>query len=345
EPDVTLDFAVSKPHNRPLQWLNLRNAPVNDDLLRFTVTRCPNLQDLILESCTLITDDSLVKLASSLTKLRRLDISFLDNITDLSLNAFTLRAEQSYPNYALEELYLSACDMVTPQAVYALVQKATKLDCLVLDGCGKILGSFVGRFAVKGEGEDELECLLEGDGLKQLAAYVPTGSEMAGKQGGVAALTPPMSPDRYDDRPTTPTPFRVEVSYARYGGEDEDIAVGKWNSPLKPRSLHSAALAAAALAAAKQQGYGTPEPASPRVSGTFPSLSRRTSRTMLRPRRSSMNINLADAAAEAEAMKQERAEKIREKRRSRTISLDAAGAAQWNAALANLNSSPAVSGG
>ncbi|KAJ3037829.1 hypothetical protein HDV00_001330 [Rhizophlyctis rosea] len=344
ESDVTLDYTIKESYNRPLQWLNLRNAPVGDDLLRFTAVHCPNIQDLILESCTLITDDSLVKLASSLTQLRRLDISFLDNITDLSLNAFTLRAQQSYPNYTLEELYLSACDMVTPQAVHALVQKATKLECLVLDGCEKILGSFVGRFAIKGEGEDELECLVEGEGLRKLAAYVPTGSEL-GSQGGVATLTPPMSPDRNglmapqaDGRPTTPTPFKVEVSYATYGGEDEEDPAGKWKSPLKPRSLDSAALAAAALAAAKQQGYGTPEPSPSR--GASPSLSRRTSRTMLRPRRSSMNLNLADAVAEAEAMKQERAEKIREKRRSRTISLDAAGAAQLAAALAS-NTPPA----
>src|SRR4051812_28319609 len=55
EKDANMDLS-NKGFTRPLQWLNLRNAPVTDDLLRFAAIHCPNIEDLILESCVNISD-------------------------------------------------------------------------------------------------------------------------------------------------------------------------------------------------------------------------------------------------------------------------------------------------
>ncbi|KNC97997.1 uncharacterized protein SPPG_06415 [Spizellomyces punctatus DAOM BR117] len=291
EEDTVLDLS-NKGFTRPLQWLNLRNTPVSDDLLRFTATHCPNLEDLVLESCTEITDDALVKVANTCTKLRRLDVSFCDNISDLSLQAFAMRASSANGG-TLRELYLTACDSIGAIAVHNLAQKCTNLDLLVLDGCDKILGTFVQSFA--SQPSDELECLLEGEAIRLFAAHVP----------GSNPVTPPASPGRPAGAATN---YKVQVSYATTYGENADV--GGWRSMSNvygPGGQDSAALAAAALEAAKVQASSGAQ--------LHRSLSRRTSRSMLRKRSS---MSLADAAAEAEAAKQERQEKIREKRRSRT---------------------------
>ncbi|KAJ3249987.1 hypothetical protein HK104_007526, partial [Borealophlyctis nickersoniae] len=220
EPDAVMDLSTTKPFSRPLHWLNLRNAPVSDDLLRFTATHCPKLQDLVLESCTRISDDAIVKIANTCTQLRRLDCSFCDNITDLSIQAFAVRGA-SNDGCNLEELYLSACDMITPAAVHNLAQKCQKLDLIVLDGCEKILGTYVQSFA--SQQDDELECMLEREGIERLAKHSPANP-----------VTPPASPGLLASdasqpaRPFTPTPFKVEVSYATYTDDDMDR---RWRTP------------------------------------------------------------------------------------------------------------------
>ncbi|KAI8816540.1 uncharacterized protein EV422DRAFT_288344 [Fimicolochytrium jonesii] len=304
EEDVNLDFS-SKPFSRPLQLLNLRNTPVTDDLLRFTATHCPELEDIILESCMELTDDALIKVASSCQKLRRLDVSFCDNITDLSLQALAMRAAYTKKG-TLEELYLAACDNITPPALHHLAQQCAKLHTLVLDGCERLMGTYVQSFAT--QPADDLECMLEGDAIRRFAAHVP----------GTNPVTPPASPSRAN---TTPgMTYKVQVSYATKFGESGESGNG-WASTRNTQGTPDrdpAALAAAALEAARLQGpaanYTSP-PVGNVVSTPYRSLSRKTSRSNLR-RLSSMS--LAEAYAEAEAVKQERQEKIREKRRSRS---------------------------
>ncbi|KAJ3003908.1 hypothetical protein HKX48_001502 [Thoreauomyces humboldtii] len=288
EEDASLDLAT-KNLTRPLQWLNLRNTSVNDDLLRFVATHCPNLEDLVLESCTEVTDDAVIKVASTCPKLRRLDLSFCDQVTDLSLQAFAIRASSTNGG-TLRELYLTACDHISTPAVQNLAEKCTKLELLVLDGCDKLLGTFVQSFA--SQPSDELECLLEGEAIRRFAAHVP----------GTNLVTPPASPGRARD----PANYKVQVSYATHS--KETVEDGNWGRNVSnvygSAGQDPAAVAAAALEAAKGQTMASLDR----------SLARKTSRVMLR-KRSSMSF--AEAAAEAEAAKQERQEKIRERRRSK----------------------------
>ncbi|KAI9012923.1 hypothetical protein BC832DRAFT_613053 [Gaertneriomyces semiglobifer] len=294
-----LDFS-NKTFTRPLQWLNLRNTPITDDLLRWTVTHCPNIEDLILESCTNITDDAVLKVANTCNKLRRLDVSFCDDITDLSLQAFAVRAS-SHNGGTLTELYLTACDNITATAVHNLAQKCTNLDLLVLDGCDKVMGTFVQSFAT--QPAEELECLLEGGSIKEFAQHVP-------------GATPPSSPPRSHQAPTP----KVQVSYSTAYGANPDSGWRNITGSLSTSGTRDAAAAAvAALEAAKSQSQ-TAAAAAANAAALHRSLSRRTSRSLLRKR---STMSLADVAAEAEAAKQERQEKIREKRRSRSYLSDA----------------------
>ncbi|KAI9092343.1 hypothetical protein DFS34DRAFT_288779 [Phlyctochytrium arcticum] len=288
EDDVSLDLS-NKGIARPLQYLNLRNTPVSDELLRFTATHCPSLEDLVLESCLDITDDALVKVAHTCTKLRRLDVSFCDHITDLSLQAFTMRAAQMNGG-ALQELYMIGCDNISPGAVHNLAQKCHKLELLILDGCEQILGSYVQSFAL--QPSDDLECFLEGEAIKHFAAHTPGTNP-----------TPPASPGR--PGLALPSEYKVQVSYSTNFGT-QPRANDSWGTyqsqsgsfnPLPTASAASNAITTASSGAQLHR-----------------SLSRRTSRAMLRKR---STMSMADAYAEAEAAKQERTEKIREKRRSR----------------------------
>ncbi|KAJ3163486.1 hypothetical protein HDU86_000065 [Geranomyces michiganensis] len=309
EDDVSLDLST-KNFSRPLKWLSLRNTSVSDDLLRFAATHCPNLEDLVLESCDEITDDAIIKVASTCAKLRRLDMSFCDNITDLSLQALAMRAATARGG-VLRELYLTACDNISPAAVQYVAQQCLQLNLLVLDGCDKLLGTYVQSFSHQ-PCDDELECLLEGEAIRRFAQHVP----------GTNPVTPPASPGRLATGADSHGSYKVQVSYATSsytpGG---DSAGNGWRSSMSSvYGQDPAAIAAAALEAAKMQDHRQPPHQQlQRQQSTDKTLSRRPSRTMMLRKRSSM-VSITDAAAEAEAAKQERQEKIREKRRSRVYS-------------------------
>ncbi|KAJ1558977.1 hypothetical protein HK405_012498, partial [Cladochytrium tenue] len=102
--DLTNLDLSNKGLRRPLKSLNLRNTPITDDLLRYAVSQCPELEIVVLESCPRITDDAVIKLINTCTRLRSLDCSFCDRITDLSLNALTVRGAATGGG-SLEELY------------------------------------------------------------------------------------------------------------------------------------------------------------------------------------------------------------------------------------------------
>lgn len=156
--------------DRPLVYLNLRNTPVPDALLRYIVSRSPYLTELFCESCNMLTDYSVMKLANNCHNLKVLDLSFCDLVSDVSLQIFTLQASSTLNGITLEELYLSACDLITPLGIHQLVQKCLKLQLLVLDGCEKILGSFVHDMATYKE--DGITCTFEEQDIKCLAQYV-----------------------------------------------------------------------------------------------------------------------------------------------------------------------------
>ncbi|KAI8912646.1 hypothetical protein EDD86DRAFT_114983 [Gorgonomyces haynaldii] len=171
---------VPKGITRPVTHLNLRSSPVTDNLLRFAIAHVPDLKELFLESCTLLTDYSIMKIANSCPKLSVLDLSFCDKVTDVSLQIISIRASAMNGGY-LEELHLAACEQLTPLSIHQLVQKCTKLQLLVLDGCEKIVNSFVYDFATFKN--NRITCSFEEVDLKRLAVY-----------NKEEQLTPPASP-------------------------------------------------------------------------------------------------------------------------------------------------------
>ncbi|KAJ3141362.1 hypothetical protein HK100_007790 [Physocladia obscura] len=275
---------------RPLKFLNLRNTQITDPLLSFTIIHCPFLEILILESCPKVTDDSLAPLFSSCPNLRSLDISFCENITDKTVNAITLHATQLdiSATLRLEEFYLSSCDFITPLAIHHMVAQAPRLELLVLDGCEQIVSSFVKNFAIKG---DDLECTLERDGLLSLRNLAPSqpfssASDSATVPSG--QLSPPMSPVL--QMHNMMSDLKVEVSYA---GTAAKNAITKGTV----EGLEYKALQEAAANSSNQRRGST-----------------------LRHRKSllglSGRVEPEDIEEVQEAAKQERVEKIREKRRS-----------------------------
>ncbi|KAJ3328040.1 hypothetical protein HDU76_010692 [Blyttiomyces sp. JEL0837] len=304
--DLTALDLSNKGFRRPLKSLSLRNTPVTDDLLRYAVSQCPELEIVVLESCPRITDDAVIKLISTCTRLRSIDLSFCDRITDLSLNALGARGDSS----VLEELYLSACDLISPVAVQQMVQKiAGKLELLVLDGCERILGSFVQALSTtKG---DELECTLERDAVRALASWV---APAAGAGGSM--VTPPASPARPVD---VTGGLKFEVSYVT----TDDSRRKKANTGFAAaiiRSVVAPGEAVAAIAAAKGESVNNNN--DPFMAGGSPQSLRKKSSRTLRHRRSLLGLSqrMEDEEDAIEAAKYERQEKIKEKRRSRTSS-------------------------
>ncbi|KAJ1535674.1 SCF ubiquitin ligase complex subunit [Nowakowskiella sp. JEL0078] len=190
----SLDLSL-KGYTRPLRLLNLRNTRISDDLLKFVVAHCQGLENVILDSCPDISDDSIMKLAQKNAKLRRLDCSFSDRITDKTLQSLAIRAAASNGG-ALEQLYLSACDLITAPAVQQLTQKSTKLQVLVLDGCERILGTFIQEYASR---RGDLECSLEGDSIRRMSAHI----------AGATLPSPAASPERKKEDGE----LKVEVEY------------------------------------------------------------------------------------------------------------------------------------
>lgn len=161
---VNVDVGTTKPSQRPLKTLILRNSGVNDTFLTYLASRCRQVETLNLESCRFITDASLIKLISTSSQtLKTLDCSFCNKISDSSLLALIDNNAIS-----LETLNLSACDLITPLTIQKIAQKCTKLKKLVLDGCDKILKTFVQRLS---QPNDEIECNLDARQISLLANY------------------------------------------------------------------------------------------------------------------------------------------------------------------------------
>ncbi|KAJ3080010.1 hypothetical protein HK102_003374 [Quaeritorhiza haematococci] len=161
--------------SRPLRFLNLRNSGTADHVFRYAAMRCPDLHTVILEGCTAITDDSIVKLAQCGTEIEKLDCSFCPQITDLSMRALAMHSR------ALKVLVMSGCDLISPDGVQAIARGCPTLEEVVLHGCQRILNTFVREYSTK---QYELDCAIRGPAVKWLA-------------GHQRPLSPPTSPPTF----------------------------------------------------------------------------------------------------------------------------------------------------
>ncbi|KAJ3030473.1 UNVERIFIED_CONTAM: hypothetical protein HDU68_008889 [Siphonaria sp. JEL0065] len=335
EPEDGLDLSPMPDIRRPLKFLNLRNTQITDPLLSFTIAHCPFLEILILESCSKVTDESLAPLFSSCPNLRSLDVSFCDAVSDVTVNAITRFAAASTPNeLSLEELYLSGCDSVTPISIHKMVAKAKRLELLVMDGCEQVSSSYVKEYAIDG---DDVECTLERDGILRLAQVVPPLEDGDFASG---VLSPPMSPVM--QKLNMMMDLKVEVSYGEQSLHGDMAKGGRSESGFaKTEMMKSPVPPPASMLNIPQQ---TVAPAIPTSTGISVSMDekeaaeykalqesaansatagqRRQSKT-LRHRKSLLGLSARaeeeDVDEMQEAAKQERAEKIKEKRRSAGI--------------------------
>ncbi|KAI9339309.1 hypothetical protein BDR26DRAFT_862208 [Obelidium mucronatum] len=341
EAENGLDLSPMPDVRRPLKFLNLRNTQITDPLLIFTISHCPFLEILILESCSKVTDESLSPLFSCCPNLRSVDVSFCDSISDVTVNAITAQAGKiaaTLGTLALEELYLSGCDLITPLSIHKMVAKAKRLELLVMDGCEQVSSSYIKEYAVEG---DDVECTLERDGILKLAQLPINDEDEYVPPGGV--LSPPMSPVM--QKQAMMQDLKVEVSYGEESvhgnfakGRKSDFGFAKSEMMKSPAPTPAAMAAFSQLATA---ALPAPAGVSPAVAVTMDekeaaeykalqesaanSVSagqRRQSKT-LRHRKSLLGLSARaeeeDVDEVQEAAKQERAEKIKEKRRSAGI--------------------------
>jgi hypothetical protein len=64
-------------------------------MIRYIATQSPYLKTLILESCSDISDSSIMKVANSCLELETVDLSFCNLVTDLSIQVFAIRASNN----------------------------------------------------------------------------------------------------------------------------------------------------------------------------------------------------------------------------------------------------------
>jgi len=155
ESSVPIDMG-DESFTRPLKTLNLRNSPINDQMLDWVVSRCPDIETVVLENCQNVTDHSIVKLANKLKGLTTLDISFCDQVTDAALYALAENEDSK-----LRFLDLSYCYNITTRSIKEVGSKCTRLESLVLNGVENIINSCQ-QYCIGDE------CILEGESIKRL---------------------------------------------------------------------------------------------------------------------------------------------------------------------------------
>ncbi|KAL1739899.1 hypothetical protein HDZ31DRAFT_48577, partial [Schizophyllum fasciatum] len=111
-----------------LHYLHLGHASkITDSSVRTLARSCTRLRYVDFANCVLLTDMSVFEL-SSLTKLRRVGLVRVNNLTDEAIFALAER------HATLERIHLSYCDQLTVMAIHFLLQKLHKLTHLSLTG-------------------------------------------------------------------------------------------------------------------------------------------------------------------------------------------------------------------
>ncbi|KAI8808442.1 hypothetical protein BJ742DRAFT_853521 [Cladochytrium replicatum] len=139
----TLDFS-STSFTRPyLRYLTLPETDVTDDLIRFVAVHAPNLEAVNIQGCMSVSDDGISWLARSCTRMLVLDLGGCMRITELAIQALALNAISE----SLEELCIAGCKHPTPSSIQRLAKQSARLQRIICDGCPRIVGSYVQRFA------------------------------------------------------------------------------------------------------------------------------------------------------------------------------------------------------
>ncbi|RKO90915.1 hypothetical protein BDK51DRAFT_44941 [Blyttiomyces helicus] len=164
-------LAAILPAPSPLTFLALSDTDAADSTIRLVALSAPHLTTALLDGCPRITDDAVALLVRHCPLLRTLDLSHT-RITDLALQAIAVHSAGS----DLATLRVANSPRITPGAVRLVARACPALRSLVLDGCERMVGTFVVGFAREPELVDDegllhyTACTLDGEGIARLAA-------------------------------------------------------------------------------------------------------------------------------------------------------------------------------
>ncbi|TRM68097.1 hypothetical protein BD626DRAFT_480785 [Schizophyllum amplum] len=154
-----------------LHYLHLGHASkITDSSVRTLARSCTRLRYVDFANCVLLTDMSVFEL-SSLTKLRRVGLVRVNNLTDEAIFALAER------HATLERIHLSYCDQLTVMAIHFLLQKLHKLTHLSLTGVPAFISPDLQQFCRPPPQEftsvqrDQF-CVYSGKGVSNLRSFL-----------------------------------------------------------------------------------------------------------------------------------------------------------------------------
>ena len=164
EKDLKNLSLVQKDYKNKVKFINLQNTIANDDLLVFISKHCPDLLYLNIDSCHLITNKGVNSILNKCTKLLKFDCSFCSLLTDKCLSSL-IDGKLHFINV----LSFVGCDF-GPETMLLIAQVCSQsLSLLILDGCERILSSFVSNYQYNRE--SEFECILDYDSLREFIKH------------------------------------------------------------------------------------------------------------------------------------------------------------------------------
>ncbi|KAJ3194270.1 hypothetical protein HK101_003115, partial [Irineochytrium annulatum] len=161
-------------HLRPLRLLDIRNSGLTDAHVRHAATHCPSLAAAFLGGSASLTDGGVLAIAQRCAHLEVLDLSLCPGLTDISLRALATLHPSGAGKSKLRSISVSGCDGVTPDGVACLAAECApaRLEEIVMHACGRVLGTWVERFA---ERRFELDCVVRGRNVALLAGAAARG--------------------------------------------------------------------------------------------------------------------------------------------------------------------------
>lgn len=124
-----------------------------------------NLEEIILQDCQKLTDESLRHIADGLARVQRINLSFCVSVTDTGLKSLSRLS-------SLEGLNLRSCDNVSDIGIGFLAEDAQALKCLDVSFCTNVTDAAMKHIAVGMTGLQSLSmttCTISDSGLKRLS--------------------------------------------------------------------------------------------------------------------------------------------------------------------------------
>ncbi|KAJ3360874.1 hypothetical protein HDU91_004245 [Kappamyces sp. JEL0680] len=203
--------------NSSLRQVAVSNTQITDSMVGYICRHCDNLDSILLDGCSLLTDNSVNSIAMHCPGIKMLNLSCCD-ITDVALQSLAVHLSvqntklpkprpASYSTFSeyqqptsrgkkndipLSIIILSGCANITQAGVTLLASKCPNLHTIVLDGCDRYCGWSHGRvtdwyFNKTEAPKSAVLALLEGvkeeSGDSDTESFVSAKSDLDGSAG------------------------------------------------------------------------------------------------------------------------------------------------------------------